>query len=104
VLRNQSGLALRDVLYTAVGKMRDLVRRFRARQLVPRGRDLGAALFHDGRSFRDLVGHLGDFELAEKLAFADVISEIDPDRPHIAGDFGHHIYFLKGLEFRCHRD
>ena len=74
------------------------MRRFGSLQLVSCGACLGAALLNDGSSLRDLVGHLGNFELGQKLSFADTVTEIDFDRSHIAGHFGHHIHFLKRLK------
>ena len=52
-----------------------------------------------GRGFSGFVGHLGDFQRREQLAFAYTIANIYLDGLQISRDFGHDVDFLKGLKF-----
>ncbi len=102
LLRYQAGLTLRHHFDARIRKVGNLVTRFRALQIVSRGRDLGAALLDTGGRLRDLVRHFRNFQLGEQLPLAHVISQVHFDRADIAGDLRHHVHLLERLELRGH--
>ena len=82
-------------------KMRHIVRRFGALQFVAGGRQFRVCFLNCGRGSSEIVLHFRYFQSCEQLSFVHSIADVDFDLADIAGDLGHDIDFLKGLELGC---
>ena len=77
-----------------------VVSRLSALQLVARGGQFGRRLFDRRRRAREIVLHFWYLQRREQLPFLNAIADIDLDLANVSGNLGHHIDFLKRLEFR----